>query len=113
MQEDTVPTGLAPQPQRAPPPGHLEDTPLGAAGFVLRDCIIEQFFKHSKQLLGLGQYQDRPYRAAVTHLYLLCFANALLTHLSLARIRAQGQPTLDKAAKLSTAATQDQLRGLL
>jgi SRSO17 transposase len=44
---------------------------------------IEVFFKDSKQLLGLGHYQNRPYRAAVTHLHLVCFAYTLLTHIAL------------------------------
>jgi hypothetical protein len=64
-------------------------------------------------LTGLGQYQNRPYGAAVTHLHLVCFAYALLTHLRLERYGAQDQRTHKKAADLSTAAAQDQLRGLL
>jgi hypothetical protein len=40
---------------------------------------VEQFFKDCQQLLGLGQYQNRSYGAAVTHLHLVCFADALLT----------------------------------
>ena len=44
---------------------------------------IEVFFKDSKQLLGLGRYQNRSYKAAVTHLHLVCFAYALLTHIAI------------------------------
>jgi SRSO17 transposase len=93
-----------------------DDSEVSAAGLIQaydRRWEIEQFFKDSKQLLGLGHYQNRPYRAAVIHLPLVCFAYALLTHLRIARIGAQGQRTRDKAANLSTATAQDQLRGLL
>lgn len=44
---------------------------------------IEVFFKDAKQLLGLGRYRNRSYKAAVTHLHLVCFAYALLTHIAL------------------------------
>jgi hypothetical protein len=44
---------------------------------------IEVFFKDSKQLLGLGRYQNRSYKAAVTHLHLVSFAYALLTHIAI------------------------------
>jgi hypothetical protein len=74
---------------------------------------IEQWVKDVKQLLGLGQYQNRSYRAAVTHLHLVCFAYALLTHLRLEPTGAQGHRTRDQAADVSTAAAQDQLRRLL
>jgi SRSO17 transposase len=74
---------------------------------------VEQFFKDCKQLLGLGQYQNRTYHAAVTHLHLVCFAYALLTHLRIMRPGAQGQRKHDKAADWSTAAAQEQLRGLI
>jgi hypothetical protein len=43
----------------------------------------------------------------------VCFAYALLTHLRIERYGAPGQRTRKKAAELSTAAAQDQLRGLL
>jgi hypothetical protein len=46
-------------------------------------------------------------------LHLVCFAYALLTHLRIAHPGAQGQRRHDKAADLSTAAAQDQLRDLL
>jgi SRSO17 transposase len=71
---------------------------------------VEQFFKDCKQLLGLGHYQNRSYGAAVTHLHLVCFAYALLTHLRLKQAGAQGQHRCHKAAQLATAAAQDQLR---
>jgi hypothetical protein len=93
-----------------------DDAELSAAGLIQtyeKRWAVEQFFKDSKQLLGLGQYQNRPYWAAVTHLHLVCFAYALLTHLRIERNGAQGQRTRKKAADLSTAAAQDQLRGLL
>jgi DDE superfamily endonuclease len=78
-----------------------------------RRWTIEQWVKDVKQLLGLGQYQNRSYGAAVTHLHLVCFAYALLTHLRIMRDGAQGHRTHDKAADLSTATAQDQLRSLL
>jgi SRSO17 transposase len=93
-----------------------DDADLSAAGLIRtyeKRWAVEQFFKDSKQLLGLGQYQNRPYWAAVTHLHLVCFAYALLTHLRIERYGAPGQRTRKKAAELSTAAAQDQLRGLL
>jgi hypothetical protein len=89
------------------------DSELSAAGLIQaydRRWTIEQWVKDLKQLLGLGQYQNRPYRAAVTHLHLVCFASALLTHLRIVRHGAQGQRTHKKAADGSTAAAQDQLR---
>jgi hypothetical protein len=105
--------GRVPQPQGAPPPGQLEGAPPGAAEFVICDCTIEQWLKDTKPLLGLGHDQNRPYRAAVIHLPLVCFAYALLTHLRMVRLGAQGRWTRDKTANLSTATAQDQLRGLI
>jgi SRSO17 transposase len=93
-----------------------DDPELSAAGLIRaydRRWEIEQWLKDVKQLLGLGQYQNRPYRAAVIHLHLVCFAYALLTHLRMERHGAQGQHTHRKAADLSTAAAQEQLRGLI
>src|SRR5262245_4905016 len=81
--------------------------------FVICDDTIEQWMKDTKQLLGLGQYQNRSYWAAVTHLHLVCFAYALLTHLRIERHGAQGQRTHKRAADVSIAAAQDQLRSLL
>jgi hypothetical protein len=93
-----------------------DEADLAAAGLIRtyeKRWAVEQFFTDSQQLLGLGQYQNRPYWAAVTHLHLVCFAYALLTHLRIERYGAQGQRTRKKAAELSTAVAQDQLRGLL
>jgi hypothetical protein len=110
MQEDTLLTASAPQPQGAPPPGQLEGAPPGTAEFVICDCTIEPWLKDVKPWLGLGQYQNRSSWAAVTHLHLVCFAYALLTHLRVERNGAQGQRRRTKVAALSTAAAQDQLR---
>jgi SRSO17 transposase len=97
--------------------GLVTDAPDLSAADVIRTYdkrwTIEQWVKDVKQLLGLGQYQNRSYGAAVTHLHLVAFAYALLTHLRIARTGAQGQRTRDKAAGISTAAVQDQLRSLL
>jgi SRSO17 transposase len=96
--------------------GLVTDDPELSAAEVIRTYdkrwTIEQWVKDVKQLLGLGQYQNRSYGAAVIHLHLVCFAYALLTHLRLARTGAQGHRTPDKAADRSTAAAQDQLRRL-
>ena len=97
--------------------GLVTDDPELSAADVIRTYekrwTIEQWLKDVKQLLGLGHYQNRPYWAAVTHLHLVCFAYALLTHLRIERHGAQGQRTHHKAADLSTATAQDQLRRLL
>jgi hypothetical protein len=97
--------------------GLVTDDPELSAGDVIRTYerrwTIEQWIKDLKQLLGLGQYQNRSYRAAVIHLHLVCFASALLTHLRLEQTGAQGQRTRDKAANRSTTTAQDQLRRLV
>lgn len=97
--------------------GLVTDDPQLSAADIIRTYdkrwTIEQWVKDTKQLLGLGQYQNRSYWAAVTHLHLVCFAYALLTHLRIKRTGAQGHRTRDKAADISTAAAQDQLRSLL
>ncbi|HSF29870.1 MAG TPA: hypothetical protein VLK82_05280 [Candidatus Tectomicrobia bacterium] len=97
--------------------GRVTDAPDLSVADVIRTYetrwTIAQWVKDLKQLLGLGQYQNRPYRAAVTHLHLVCFAYALLPHLRLARSGAQGQGKRDKAADRSTATAQDQLRRLV
>jgi SRSO17 transposase len=97
--------------------GLVTDAPQLSAADVIRTydkrCTIEQWLQDVKQLLGLGQYQNRSYGAAVTHLHLVCFAYALLTHLRIERTGAQGQRTRHKAANLSTATAQDHLRSLL
>jgi hypothetical protein len=96
--------------------GLVSDAPALSATGLMRTYekrwAVEPFFKDRQQLLGLGPYQNRPSGAAVTHLPLVCFADALLTHLRLERYGAQDQRTRKKAADLSTAAAQDQLRGL-
>jgi SRSO17 transposase len=97
--------------------GLVTDAPNLSAADVIRTYdnrwTIEQWVKDTKQLLGLGQYQNRSYWAAVTHLHLVCFAYALLTHLRIERHGAQGQRTHKRAADVSIAAAQDQLRRLL
>jgi len=72
---------------------------------------IEVFFKDAKQLLGLGQYQNGSYRAAVTHLHLVCFAYALLTHIAIQREGAQAKRK--NAARLSTGDLQNELRRIV
>lgn len=72
---------------------------------------IEVFFKDAKQLLGLGQYQNRPYRAAVNHLHLVCFAYALLTHLAIHGSGEKGKPK--KTAALSTGELQNVARRIV
>jgi len=52
---------------------------------------FEVFFKDCKQLLGLGQYQNGSYEAAVIHLLLVCFAYELLTHVAISREGAKGK----------------------
>jgi hypothetical protein len=81
--------------------------------FLVARGTIEPWVKDLKQLLGLGQYQNRSNRAAVIHLPLVCFADALLTHLRIERTGAQGQRKRDKTADRATAATQYQLRRLV
>jgi SRSO17 transposase len=97
--------------------GLVTDAPKLSAADVIRTYekrwTIEQWVKDTKQLLGLGHYQNRSYWAAVTHLHLVCFAYALLTHLRIKRHGAQGQRTPKRAADVSTAAAQNQLRALL
>jgi hypothetical protein len=93
-----------------------DDSALPAAGLIRTSetrGAVEPCFQDSQPLWGLGHYQNRPSWAAVTHLHLMCCAYALLTHLRIERDGAQGQRPRKKAAELSTAAAQDQLRGLL
>lgn len=71
---------------------------------------IEVFFKETKQLLGLGQYQNGSYEAAVTHLHLVCFAHALLTHLAITRASAQGKRKIERAPGQTTQELQNELR---
>jgi hypothetical protein len=97
--------------------GLVTDAPeVSAAGLIQADdrrWAIEHWLKDTKPLRGLGHDQNRPDRAAVIHRHLVCFASALLTHRRIARDGAQGQRTRKQAADLSTAAAQDQLRGVL
>lgn len=97
--------------------GLVTDAPeLSAAGLIQaydRRWEIAPWLQDTKQLLGLGHYQNRAYRAAVIHLPLVCFAYALLPHRRIARDGAQGQRTRKQAADLSTAAAPDQLRGVV
>jgi SRSO17 transposase len=72
---------------------------------------IEVFFKDGKQLLGLGQYQNGSYEAAVTHLHLVCFAYALLTHVAIMREGAKGKSKT--VARLSTADLQNEVRRIV
>ena len=72
---------------------------------------IEVFFKDTKQLLGLGQYQNVSLEAAVTHLHLVCFAYALLTHIA---IKGEGAKGKRKAvANMSTSELQNELRRIV
>ncbi len=71
---------------------------------------IEVFFKDTKQLLGLGQYQNVSIEAAVTHLHLVCLAYALLIHIAITREGAKGKKS---TAKLSTADLQNELRRIV
>jgi hypothetical protein len=95
--------------------GLVTDDPKLSAGQIIHAYddrwSIEVFFKDSKQLLGLGQYQNVSYEAAVTHLHLVCFAYALLTHVAIRREGAQGKrkPT----ARLSVAELQNELRRIV
>jgi len=72
---------------------------------------IEVFFKDSKQLLGLGQYQNLSIEAAVTHLHLVCLAYALLTHIAIEGDCEQAKRSSHR--KLSTADLQNELRRMV
>jgi hypothetical protein len=97
--------------------GLVTDAPELSATDVIRTYAkrwtIEPWLKDVKPWLGLGHDQNRPYWAAVTHLHLVCFAYALLTHRRIERHGAQGHRTPHKIADLSTATAQAQLRRLL
>lgn len=93
-----------------------DDSELCAVGIIReynRRWSIEVFFKDAKQLLGLGQYQNGSYRAAVIHLHLVCFAYALLTHIAIEREGAKGIEKRNKAARLSTGGLQNELRRMV
>ena len=72
---------------------------------------IEVFFKDAKQLLGLGQYQNVSLEAAVTHLHLVCFAYALLTHIAIQSKCAKGKRKI--VAPMSTADLQNEVRRIV
>jgi hypothetical protein len=97
--------------------GLVTDAPArSGAGLIRTDetrWAVAPFFTDSKPLLGLGPYQNRPYRAAVTPRHLVCFAYALLIHLRLERHGAPGQRAHRKAADMSVATAQEALRCLL
>lgn len=92
-----------------------DDPSLTAAGIIRSydgRWSIEVFFRDAKQLLGFGQYQNRSLTAAVTHLHLVCFAYALLTHIAIDRECAQAKRK-KKTAKLSTGDLQNELRRIV
>jgi len=95
--------------------GLVTDDPKLSASQMIRTYddrwSIEVFFKDSKQLLGLGQYQNVSYEAAVTHLHLVCFAYALLTHIAIVREGAKGKQK--STAQLSTAGLQNEVRRIV
>jgi hypothetical protein len=97
--------------------GLVTDDPKLPAADIMRTYdhrwTMEPWLKDVQPLLGRGHDQNRPDWAAVTHRHLVCCADALLTHLRIARHGAPGQRTRHKAAELSTAAAQDHLRQLL
>jgi hypothetical protein len=97
--------------------GLVTDTPeLSAAGLIQayeQRWAVEPCVKDPKQLLGLGQYQNRPSWAAVIPLHLVCFAYALLTHLRITRDGAHGQRPRQKAAGMSVTAAQEARRSLV
>jgi Transposase DDE domain len=69
--------------------GRVTDAPTLSAPHLLqaykRRWSIEPWIQDLKPLLGLGHDQHRSSWAAVTHLHLVCFAYALLTHLRIER----------------------------
>jgi len=72
---------------------------------------IEVFFKDSKQLLWLGQYQNVSCDAAVIHLHPVCFGYALLTHVAISREGEKGKSK--PAVRLSTAELQNEVRRIV
>jgi len=95
--------------------GLVTDDPKLSASQMIRTYddrwSIEVFFKDSKQLLGLGQYQNGSYEAAVTHLHLVCLAYALLTHVAISREGAKGKRK--STARLSIAELQNEVRRIV
>jgi len=92
--------------------GLVTDDPKLSACQIIRAYderwSIEVFFKDTKQLLGLGQYQNVSMEAAVTHLHLVCLAYALLTHVAISREGAKGKRK--PVAHMSTAELQNEVR---
>lgn len=75
---------------------------------------IEVAIKAGKQLLGLGQYQNGAYHAAVIHLHLVWFAFALLTHVAISCEGAQGKKKKRKpVAPPSIGQLQNELRRIV
>ncbi|MCR4437421.1 MAG: hypothetical protein NUW13_00005, partial [candidate division KSB1 bacterium] len=74
---------------------------------------IEVAIKAAKQLLGLGQYQNGAYHAAVIHLHLVWFAFALLTHVAISCEGAQGKKKREPVASRSIGQLQDELRRIV
>jgi SRSO17 transposase len=97
--------------------GLVSDDPDLSASGMIREYdgrwSIEVFWKDAKSLLGLGQYQNGSYRAAVIHLHLVCFAYALLTHIAIQREGAQGRRRKKRTEHLSTAQLQNELRRIV
>lgn len=95
----------------------VSDDPKLTAQQIIRTYTsrwsIEVFFKDTKQYLGLGQYQNGTYRAAVTHLHLVCFAYALLTHIAITGECAQAKKNASKAARPTTSSLQNELRRIV
>jgi len=87
--------------------------PVGIRFYVKKEHGPALGLPFRKTTAGAGQYQNRSSGAAMTHLQLICFAYALLTHLRTMRHSAQGQRARERAAEWSIATAQDQLRGLL
>jgi SRSO17 transposase len=94
--------------------GIVTDDPKLSAAQIIKTYeqrwSIEVFFKDVKQLLGLGQYQNRSYTAAVIHLHLVCFAYALLTHIAISKGAKGKQKSADD---MSTADLQNELRRIV
>ena len=95
----------------------VSDNPNLSARQMIKSYLIrwsiEVFFKDTKQHLGLGQYQNGTYRAAVTHLHLVCFAYALLTHIAITGECAQAQKNAKGAARPTTSSLQNELRRIV
>jgi hypothetical protein len=86
----------------------------GSVPWCTQRCVMEVFWKQSKQEMGLGDYQMLRYRGVVRYLHLVLIACLLLTHLGLcepdvkAELKGKGELRLPSLAQLQT-----RLRGLL